>query len=240
MTQIAVETRRLSKIYGTGRSAVAALADVDLQIEPGEMTAIMGPSGSGKTTLLNLIGALDRPTAGEIFVDGEEITVMPESQLFRVRRYKMGFVFQAFYLVPTLTALENILLPAMPLGLDSRLKQRAADILALLGLERQAKRLPSELSAGEQQRIALARALMLDPPLVLADEPTGNLDSRTGQEILALMQRLGSEQGKTFLIVTHDPRIARVSHRVIYLRDGQLADEPTVDLALDEPEARAA
>lgn len=240
MARAMVETRRLSKIYGTGRSAIAALADIDLVVEPGEFLAIMGPSGSGKTTLLNLLGALDRPTAGEIFIDGDEITVMPESQLFRVRRYKMGFVFQAFYLVPTLTALENVLLPAMPLGLDRRLKRRAAELIDLVGLTRQAHRLPGELSAGEQQRVALARALMLDPPLVLADEPTGNLDSRTGNETLALMERLNREQGKTFIIVTHDARIARASHRIVYLRDGQLSDEPTIDHSSDDLDARAA
>jgi putative ABC transport system ATP-binding protein len=193
----------------------------------------MGPSGSGKTTLLNIIGALDRPTSGHASVDGVEVTRLPEWRLFQVRRYKVGFVFQSFHLVPTLTTQENVLLPALPLGITKDLRQRASELLDAVGLDGRRTLRPQELSAGEQQRAAIARALMLDPALILADEPTGNLDSRAGADIFHLMRRLNREQGKTFLIVTHDSRIARRMERIVFLKDGRMSETPTVEL---EPE----
>jgi len=220
----------VTRTYGRGRTAIRALDGVDLTVGRGEFAAVMGPSGSGKTTLLNLIGALDRPTSGEINVDGVEVTRLPEWRLFQVRRYKVGFVFQSFHLVPTLTILENVLLPALPVGIDAKLRQRASELLDAVGLDGRRTLRPQELSSGEQQRAAIARALMLDPPLILADEPTGNLDSRAGAEIFRLMRQLNREQRKTFLIVTHDSRIARQMERIVFLKDGRLSPTPTVDL----------
>mgnify|MGYP005841601993 CR=1 FL=1 len=220
----------LTKTYGRGRAAIQALDHVDLSLMRGEFTAVMGPSGSGKTTLLNLIGALDRPTAGQIHVDGVEVTGLPERRLFQVRRHKVGFIFQSFHLVPTLTTVENVLLPALPIGVDAALRQRASELLDAVGLEGRRSYRPFELSSGEQQRVTIARALMLDPGLILADEPTGNLDSRAGADIFRLMRRLNQELGKTFLIVTHDSRIARQMQRIVFLRDGRLSPTPTVDL----------
>ncbi|MBI2939654.1 MAG: ABC transporter ATP-binding protein [Chloroflexi bacterium] len=227
---MSVNTRGLSKIYGQGRTAVRALEDVNLKIDAGEFIAAMGPSGSGKTTLLNLVGALDRPSAGEVRIGEVEITELTERSLHLVRRHQVGFIFQAFFLVPTLSARENVLLPTLPVGNTTAYERRADELLRLVGLNGRAHRRPSELSAGEQQRVAIARALIMDPGLILGDEPTGNLDSRTGGEVLQLLQRLSQEMGKTFLVATHDPRIARRSDRIVYLRDGQLSPVPTVDI----------
>ncbi|HVC35164.1 MAG TPA: ABC transporter ATP-binding protein [Chloroflexota bacterium] len=222
MRDLSVDVRRLTRIYGQGRTAVKALDEVDLAVERGGFVAIMGPSGSGKSTLLNMVGGLDRPTAGEVYVGGVEVTAQDESQLYLIRRQRVGFVFQAFHLSPLLNALDNVLLPALPVGINRARRERATHLLERVGMGARLKRRPAELSAGEQQRVALARALIMDPDLVLADEPTGNLDTRTGTEVIRLVEDLNSELGKTFLIVTHDPRIARRCHRIIYLRDGRL------------------
>jgi ABC-type lipoprotein export system ATPase subunit len=219
---LAVDVRRLTKIYGEGRTAVRALDGVDLPVKKGEFVAIMGPSGSGKSTLLNVIGALDRATAGEVYLGDVEVTGQPEAQLYLVRREQIGFVFQAFHLSPTLSVLDNVLLPALPVGATKELRQRAAELLERVGLGNRLGRRPEQLSAGERQRVALARALILDPALVLADEPTGNLDSHTSAEVIGLIEELNRDFGKTFLLVTHDARIARRCNRVVYLRDGHV------------------
>lgn len=222
MTTPAIDIRELTKIYGQGRTAVKALDSVGMTVEKGGFIAIMGPSGSGKSTLLNLIGALDRPSAGEIYLGEVEITAQPESQLYLVRREQIGFVFQAFHLSPTLSALDNVLLPALPVGISPDRRQRAADLLERVGLSNRLQRRPGELSAGERQRVALARAMIMDPAIILADEPTGNLDSTTGDGVIRLIESFNRELGKTFVLVTHDARVARRCHRVVYLRDGHL------------------
>lgn len=225
-----VRANDLVRTFGRGRTEVRALDGVDIAIGRGEFVAVMGPSGSGKTTLLNIIGALDRPTAGKVVIDGIEVTRLPEWRLFQVRRHRVGFVFQSFHLVPSLSAQDNVLLPALPIGVDGRLRERASELLGAVGLDGRRQSKPGELSSGEQQRVAIARALMLDPGLILADEPTGNLDSRAGAEIFRLMRRLNEEMGKTFVVVTHDSRIARQMHRIVFLKDGHLSPLPSVDL----------
>jgi putative ABC transport system ATP-binding protein len=211
----------LTKVYGDGRVEVRALDGVDLSVEKGEFLVVMGPSGSGKTTLLNALGALDKPSWGEVVLDGVKISSVPERKLYKVRRDKVGFIFQSYYLVPTLTALENVLLPTLPLGKDN-FKHRAEDLLKLVGLEQRAHHKPSQLSGGEQQRVAIARALVLNPPLILADEPTGNLDSKTGKEIVKLMRSLDKREGKTFVVVTHDVTLAKSADRVAKISDGKI------------------
>lgn len=198
-----------------------ALDGMNLSVERGEFLVVMGPSGSGKTTLLNMLGALDKPTSGEVFIDEAQISKVPERKLFKIRREKVGFVFQTYYLVPTLNALENVLVPTLPLGKD-QLREKARELLEAVGLGKRAHHRPSQLSGGEQQRTAIARALILDPPIILADEPTGNLDSKTGQEIVNLMRRLDKERGKTFVTVTHDPAITKVADRTVKILDGKI------------------
>ena len=221
-----VVTRGLTKVYGRGATRTVALRNVNLRVRKGEFIAVLGPSGSGKTTLLNVLGALDRPTKGRVFIDGIETSRVPESMLYRVRRGKLGFIFQTYYLVPTLTALQNVLTPVLPLGVNGAYHRRAAGLLKMVGLERRMHHKPGELSGGEQHRVAIARALILNPGIILADEPTGNLDSRTGAGIIDLMQMLNKRQGKTFVVVTHDHRIAEQSVRVYYLKDGRLSTLP--------------
>lgn len=224
-----IKTKNLTKIYGKGHTEVRALDGINLSVEKGEFLVVMGPSGSGKTTLLNMLGALDKPTSGEVFIDGVQISEVPERNLYKVRREKVGFIFQTYYLVPTLNALENVLVPTLPIRTrrvrkvrSARFKERAKELLEQVGLSKRAHHKPSQLSGGEQQRVAIARALILDPPIILADEPTGNLDSKTGQEIVNLMRRLDKEHGKTFVTVTHDPAIAKVADRTINILDGKI------------------
>lgn len=221
-----VVTQKLTKIYGKGATKVAALNEVDIRVKRGEFVAVQGPSGSGKTTLLNMIGALDRPTKGRVIIDGVETTRMAESQLYQIRREKVGFIFQTYYLVPTLNALQNVLTPVLPIGGNKKYEKRAMRLLELVGLKDRIRHKPGELSGGEQQRVAIARALILNPSVILADEPTGNLDTKTGAEIIELMHRLNEKGGKTFIIVTHDRRIAEGAERVFYLMDGRLSDVP--------------
>jgi putative ABC transport system ATP-binding protein len=209
-----------------GKRQVVALDRVDLTIARGELAAIVGPSGSGKSTLLNLIGGLDRPTAGEIVVDGRALARLSDDELTRVRREKIGFVFQFFHLLPTLTCLENVALPLHLRGWPrARARARAREAVELVGLGARIDHRPDELSGGERQRVAIARALVGDPPILLADEPTGNLDTATGAEILDLMRDLHARLGATVLIVTHDPQVARACARRLTLRDGRLVGD---------------
>jgi ABC-type lipoprotein export system ATPase subunit len=203
---------------------VTALQEISLTVERGEFLAIVGPSGSGKTTLLNLIGALDRPTRGRVVVDGIDLGALRGDQLADFRRERIGFVFQLFHLVPDLTALENVMLPLIPYRrqLKFNLEQRARALLEAVGLENRMRHLPGQLSGGEQQRVAIARALIGNPKLLLADEPTGNLDSQTGKEIVELLRRLNREQGLTVIVTTHNLEIVAWSDRVVRLRDGRI------------------
>jgi putative ABC transport system ATP-binding protein len=222
----AVATRELTKVYGTGETAVRALDGVSIEIARGEMLAIMGPSGSGKSTLLHLLGALETPTSGAIALAGRRYDGLDDGELTALRRETIGFVFQFFNLLPALTAEENVLLPALIAGRgDATMRTRAAELLARVGLGARASHLPSELSGGEQQRVSIARALLMEPQLVLADEPTGNLDSRSSAEVLELLGELNRTEGHTIVMVTHDPAVATTAGRVLFLRDGQVAGE---------------
>jgi putative ABC transport system ATP-binding protein len=223
---LAVEARAITKIYGQGRAEVRALGGVDLSVERGEMVAIMGPSGSGKSTLLHIVGALDSPTSGTIAVAGQRYDGLDDAGLTRLRRDHIGFVFQFFNLLPSLTAAENVLLPALiARRRDSALEQRTLDLLARVGIGDRATHLPSELSGGQQQRVSIARALLLEPELLLADEPTGNLDTRSGREILEVLRGLVGHDGHTIVMVTHDPSAATAADRIVFLRDGLVAGE---------------
>ncbi|MEW6583110.1 MAG: ABC transporter ATP-binding protein [Actinomycetota bacterium] len=217
----------VSKVYGAGGNAVAALTDVDLVVEPRDFVAIVGPSGSGKTTLLQLLGALDRPSAGTVMCDGRDVQSMTERDLSRLRRDVIGFVFQQFNLIPTLTALQNVQVAAAPTGVPAEERRaRAADLLAAVGLGAREGHLPSQLSGGEQQRVAIARALVNRPRVLLADEPTGNLDTATGGEIVALLQEVASENAQTLILITHEQAVTQAAPRVVTLRDGRvLSDE---------------
>jgi len=217
-----VEARNVSKRY-EGKRTVHALRGVSFRVARGEMVATMGPSGSGKSTLLNIVGGLDRASEGTVLIDGADTSRLDDDALTRLRREKIGFVFQFFNLLPTLTARENVALPLYLSGAGRReAVRRASEMLALVGLAEREEHLPDELSGGEQQRVAMARALVLGPPLVLADEPTGNLDSRSGQEVLALLQNLQRQFGTTVLMVTHDPKAAAVCDRILTMEDGRL------------------
>ena len=218
-----IRTKDLIKVYKTGKLEVIALRGVDLEIGEGEIAAIRGPSGCGKTTLLNLLGGLDRPTAGQIEVSGVNVAQLPEAELVRYRRSRVGVVFQFFNLVPTLTAEENVELPMRLSG--KVVGGRTMELLNLVGMERRAAHKPDELSGGEQQRVAIAMALANDPPLLLADEPTGELDSKTGQEVLSLFHDLSKEQGKTLVIVTHEAAVSHIADREIDMIDGRVVKD---------------
>jgi putative ABC transport system ATP-binding protein len=209
----------LSKIYRTGAGEVRALDGVNLEIRRGEFLVVLGPSGSGKTTLLNILGGIDTPTVGQLHVDGRDIGALTDAGLTQYRRHEVGFIFQFFNLIPTLTALENVEFAAELV----KSPRDVMEVLAAVDLEARAMHFPSELSGGEQQRVAIARALVTDPPLVLCDEPTGNLDEETGKRVLGLMRRLGQERNKTFVLVTHNSVIGEMADRVIRLRDGRIA-----------------
>lgn len=209
-----------------GKRKVRALDGIHLHIERGEMVALVGPSGSGKSTLLNLIGTLDRPTSGEIYLDGQQLSTLSDDELTLLRRDKIGFIFQFFNLLPSLTCLENVALPLHLRGWKkSQARERAEELLGLVGLKHRLEHLPDELSGGERQRVAIARALSVYPPILLADEPTGNLDTKTGAEILELIRDLHARLGATVLMVTHDPGVAASCERTITLRDGRLVGD---------------
>jgi putative ABC transport system ATP-binding protein len=215
-----LEIRNISKIYGEGTAKVVALNNVSLQVNSGDFIAIMGPSGSGKSTLLNIIGGLDSPSSGEVILDGKRIDNLDENALVDVRRGKVAYVFQQYHLLPSLTALENVLLPLIFCGVNGG-TEKALNILKRVGLERRSEHNPSQLSGGEQQRVAIARALVSEPALILADEPTGNMDQKTGGEILGLFEQLNRE-GHSIIMVTHDREIARRAKEIIVLQDGQI------------------
>jgi len=216
-----LEAKEIKKTYRMGKVLVPALQGVTFDVEEGEFVAVFGPSGSGKSTLLHLLGGLDRPDEGEVFVDGIGFSTLNDNALADVRLRKIGFVFQFFNLLPRLTALRNVELPLTLADVPDRDSiKKAEDMLKLVGLGDRMNHRPSEMSGGEQQRVAIARALINDPKIVLADEPTGNLDTSTGGEIVQLMKRLNEEKGQTFVVVTHDPAIAETADRILYLKDG--------------------
>ena len=221
-----VSVRGLSRDYEQGVHTVRALRAVDLDIEPGEFTALMGPSGSGKSTLLNLIGGLDEPTAGSVEIEGANLAAMTPAARSDLRRDRLGFIFQAYNLIPVLTAAENAEFVLQLQGQSpADRRARAVEMLAAVGLEGMEGRRPHEMSGGQQQRVAVARAIASDPALVLADEPTANLDSTTSDELIATMKKLNSELGVTFVFATHDPKVMEAAHRVVRLVDGEIAED---------------
>ena len=220
-----ISLSHVSKIFD-GKRKATALEGIDLDVEKGEIVSIIGPSGSGKSTLLNLIAGLDRPTTGDIRIEGQNLSELSDDELTRVRRDKIGFVFQFFNLLPTLNCLENVALPLHLRGWPrKKIQERAAELLEMVQLGHRVEHLPEELSGGERQRVAIARALSVYPPVLLADEPTGNLDTRTGRDILKLIEDLHARLGSTILIVTHDLEVAERSSRTVSLRDGHVVED---------------
>lgn len=220
MTEPVVIAENLTKVYRMGEVEVHALRGLSLQIFKGEVVSIMGPSGSGKSTLMNILGCLDHPTSGRYILDGEEVSHLRDDQLAEIRNRKVGFIFQSFNLLGRQTALANVELPLRYAGVTKGRKERARQSLVAVGLENRLYHKPTELSGGQQQRVAIARALVNNPAIIMADEPTGNLDSKVGQEIMDLLLSLNRERGTTLIIVTHDPKIAAQTQRVIRIRDG--------------------
>jgi putative ABC transport system ATP-binding protein len=223
-----VTTEKLTKVYGEGEMAVTALDGVDLVIEPGEFVAIMGPSGCGKSTLLNLVGGLDQATSGRVLIDGADLTTLDDDKLTELRRRRIGFVFQFYNLIPVLNATENA---ALPLTLDgaAHAVDHAREWLGRVGLGDKLESRPDQLSGGQQQRVAVARALSTEPALILADEPTGNLDSKAATEIAELLRQVSSEWNRAVLMVTHDPRIASFAKRLVLMKDGAVVDDLPLD-----------
>jgi putative ABC transport system ATP-binding protein len=225
-----VQTQNLTKTYGSGSTAVTALDHVNINIHDGEFVAIMGPSGCGKSTLLHLLGGLDTPSDGKIFIDGASIAEMTDDKLTEMRRRRIGFVFQFFNLIPVLSAVENAALPVTLEGIKPvEAVAKAKKWLGRFGLAERSSNRPDQLSGGEQQRVAIARALVSEPSLILADEPTGNLDTRSGDEIAGLLRDVSKQYQRTIIMVTHDPRIAAYSDRIIFLKDGKVVDETLLE-----------
>ncbi|MDD3581640.1 MAG: ABC transporter ATP-binding protein [Desulfobacca sp.] len=223
-----IRLHQVAKTYSRGAHTITALRDIDLEVEKGEFLSIMGPSGSGKSSLMHILGCLDTPSQGRFYLEGVDVSSLDRDALAQIRNEKIGFVFQQFYLLPRLSALENVEMPLLYTRLAASWRPvRARQALAQVGLAGREEHLPSELSGGEQQRVAIARALINNPVLLLADEPTGNLDTATGLEIMALFQHLNQEQGLTIILVTHDPDIAAFTSRLVMLRDGlMISDRP--------------
>jgi putative ABC transport system ATP-binding protein len=225
-----IQTSNLTKIYGSGATAVTALDHVSLSIDPGEFVAIMGPSGCGKSTLLHLIGGLDKASEGSVQIDGHNLNDLSDDKLTEIRRRKMGFIFQFYNLIPVLSAVENASLPVTLDGMKpAEARAKAVEWLTRFGLADRLSNRPDELSGGQQQRVAVARALVAEPALVLADEPTGNLDTKASDEIAALLRQVSKEFGRAVIMVTHDPRIAAYADRIIFLKDGKIADETILE-----------
>jgi len=220
MAEPVIIARDLTKVYKMGAQDVCALCGVSLMIERGEVVAIMGPSGSGKSTLMNILGCLDLPTSGDYSLDGEEVSLLEDDQLADIRNRKVGFVFQSFNLLNRTTALGNVELPLRYAGITSGRRDQALEALEAVGLKDRVMHRPAELSGGQQQRVAIARALVNNPAIIMADEPTGNLDSKVGKEIIGLLLELNRQKGTTLIIITHDPSVASQAHRIIHLRDG--------------------
>ncbi|MEM4598764.1 MAG: ABC transporter ATP-binding protein [Candidatus Diapherotrites archaeon] len=216
-----IEMKDVCKEYSMGKVKVKALCGVTLDVYEGDFVVIIGPSGSGKSTMLHLMGALDKPSSGKVFINGKDLQMLDDWGLALLRRKFIGFVFQSFHLIPTLNALENVMLPLEPIKIDDVEKiKRAKELLKLVGIEHRMFHKPTELSGGECQRVAIARALINDPKIVLADEPTGNLDSKTSMQIMDTLQKMNKEKNKTFIIVTHDLSLIKYGNRILYIKDG--------------------
>lgn len=221
-----MKVENLFKIFESAAGTVAALRGINLSIKKGEFVAIVGPSGSGKSTLLNIIGALDRPTSGSVFIRGVDVFSLSDSELATMRNYLIGFIFQSYNLINRTTVLKNVMLPAILSDMDAEERERRAlKILDVLGISEKARFKPASLSGGQQQRVAIARSLMNDPAIILADEPTGNLDTKTGQEVFDLLKVLSSKFRRTIIMVTHNPELAEATDRAIYIRDGMVEKE---------------
>jgi putative ABC transport system ATP-binding protein len=224
--EIVVKAEGLEKTYFMGKVAVPALRGVNLAFRRGEFVAVMGPSGSGKTTLLNLIGALDKPTKGKVYIDEEDLTTLDEGKLTKIRRNKIGFVFQFYNLIPVLTAFENVELPMLISGKNKEdRRRRAFQLLEMMGLSDRGEHRPDELSGGEQQRVAIARSLANEPSIILADEPTGDLDTKTGQEVILALHDAAKKENVTVVVVTHDPVVTEKADRILEMRDGKIVNE---------------
>jgi putative ABC transport system ATP-binding protein len=222
----AIETIRLEKKYGAGQLSVHALHNINLKLRKGEFVAVLGASGSGKTTLLNILGTLDKPTSGKILIENKDVATLNENGLVKLRRSKIGFIFQFYNLMPVLTAYENVELPMIISGVPKKEAQkRARNLLGAVGLNDRANHRPDELSGGQQQRVAVARALANKPTLILADEPTGDLDSATGEQVMKLLQELSKEQGTTVLAATHDAAVSKFADRALRMKDGQVVSD---------------
>ena len=229
-----IETKDLTKIYGKGETAVTALNHINLQVEIGEFVAVMGPSGCGKSTLLYLLGGLDRPTGGEVYIEGQAISGLSDNALTAIRRKQIGFVFQFYNLIPVLSTVENAALPVTLDGVHpAEAKAKAEEWLNKVGLANRLKNRPDQLSGGQQQRVAVARALVAEPKIILADEPTGNLDTRSSDEIATLLRQVANQWGRSVVMVTHDARIAAYADRIVFLKDGSVIDEKIVAGAQD-------